>query len=189
MVVSVSIAAGMREEATELDDFEALVRLHWMRVFRFALASLRDRDAAESIAQDCFVRAYLARHTFRHESSVQTWIMQIAVNLVRDFGRNRALQFWRKAEKLDVQSEALRERLAGREISPEADAMLKEQVRTVWGHVSSLSGSQRTVFLLRFVEDMDLLEIAAATGMSEGTVKKHLFRAVRNLRGRIGEGR
>lgn len=115
--------------------------------------------------------------------------MQIAVNLVRDFGRNRTLQFWRKAERLDVEAEVLRERLPGREISPEADAMLKEQVRTVWGHVGSLSGSQRTVFLLRFVEDMDLLEIAAATGMSEGTVKKHLFRAVRNLRERMGEGR
>lgn len=189
MVVSLSIAAGMREDATELDDFEALVRLHWMRVFRFALASLCDRDAAESIAQDCFVRAYLARQHFRGESSVQTWVMQIAVNLLRDFGRNRALRFWRRAEKLDVQTEALRERLPGREISPEADAILKEQVRAVWIQVASLSGSQRTVFLLRFVEDMDLLEIAAATGMSEGTVKKHLFRAVRNLRERMGEGR
>src|SRR5690349_14822831 len=114
MVLSLSIAASMGEDATELDDFDALVRLHWMRVFRFALASLRDRDAAESIAQDCFVRAYAARHQFRGESSVQTWIMQIAVNLVRDFGRNRSLQFWRKAKRLDVEAEALRDRLPGR---------------------------------------------------------------------------
>ena len=46
---------------------------------------------------------------------------------------------------------------------------------------------QRTVFLLRFVEDMDLLEIAVATGMKEGTVKTHLFRALRAVRERIGE--
>jgi RNA polymerase sigma-70 factor (ECF subfamily) len=187
MVLSLSIAARMGEDATELDDFDVLVRLHWMRVFRFALASLRDRDAAESIAQDCFVRAYAARNQFRGESSVQTWIMQIAVNLVRDFGRNRALQFWRKAKRLDVEAEALRDRLPGRGTSPEADAMLKEQVRAVWHHVKGLSCSQQTVFLLRFVEDMDLLEIVAATGMTEGTVKKHLFRAVRKIRERMGE--
>ena len=45
-----------------------------------------------------------------------------------------------------------------------------------------MSERQRTVFLLRFVEDMDLLEIAAVTGMKEGTVKTHLFRAVQSVR-------
>jgi len=49
-----------------------------------------------------------------------------------------------------------------------------------------LSERQRTVFLLRFVEDMDLLEIAAATGMKEGTVKTHLFRALQAVRERMG---
>jgi RNA polymerase sigma factor (sigma-70 family) len=50
-----------------------------------------------------------------------------------------------------------------------------------------LSGKQRTVFLLRFVEDMDLLEIAAVTGMREGTVKTHLFRALKSVRAALKE--
>ena len=62
----------------------------------------------------------------------------------------------------------------------------KEQVQAVWDATRSLSERQRTVFLLRFVEDMDLLEITVATGMKEGTVKTHLFRALRAVRENIG---
>jgi RNA polymerase sigma-70 factor (ECF subfamily) len=61
-------------------------------------------------------------------------------------------------------------------------AAAKEQVRAVWSAAQSLSERQRTVFLLRFVEDMELLEIAAVTGMKEGTVKAHLFRALNAVR-------
>jgi RNA polymerase sigma-70 factor (ECF subfamily) len=56
----------------------------------------------------------------------------------------------------------------------------------VWTAAELLSARQRTVFLLRFVEDMDILEIAASTGMKEGTVKKHLFRALQSLRLKMG---
>jgi RNA polymerase sigma-70 factor (ECF subfamily) len=59
-------------------------------------------------------------------------------------------------------------------------------VAAVWEAAAKLPERQRTVFLLRFVEDMDLLEIAYATGMKEGTVKTHLFRAMRAVRTRLG---
>src|SRR5277367_5601402 len=82
--------------ATFAGDFEALVRLYRPKVFRFALASLRDADAAETVTQDCFLRAYQARDRFRQDCSLQTWLMQIAVNLIRDHIRNRRFQFWRR---------------------------------------------------------------------------------------------
>jgi len=58
----------------------------------------------------------------------------------------------------------------------------KQQVEKIWKVANRLSGKQRMVFLLRFVEDMELLEIAAVTGMKEGTVKTHLFRALQYVR-------
>ena len=70
--------------------------------------------------------------------------------------------------------------------SPEAIVSAKEQIAAVWSVAAHLSERQRTVFLLRFVEDMQLTEIAAATGMKEGTVKLHLFRAVAAVRKRLG---
>jgi RNA polymerase sigma-70 factor (ECF subfamily) len=168
------------------EDLEAVFRLYKPKVFRFILASLRDKDAAESLTQDCFLRAYLSRHRFRGDCSLDTWLMQIAVNLVRDHARNRRLQFWRRAEKTGARVEDVGDRLAGVAVSPESNAVLREQVEAVWTAARSLPERQRTVFLLRFVEDMDLLEIAAATGMKEGTVKTHLFRALKNVRERMG---
>lgn len=173
----------------ELDDFEAIVRLHWLKVFRFALASLRDHHAAETLAQDCFFKAYRARNGFRGESSVSTWLMQIAVNLVRDHIRDRRLQFWKRARLTAVDMDVAGRWIPDRGASPEVAAVMKERLQKVWDATRDLSERQRTVFLLRFVEDMDLLEIAAATGMKEGTVKVHLFRALQAVRERLGEAK
>ncbi|HEX4809371.1 MAG TPA: RNA polymerase sigma factor [Bryobacteraceae bacterium] len=180
MVTNISAAA---------DDLEAIFRVYKSKVFRFILASLRDKDAAETLTQDCFLRAYQARDRFRGECSMDTWLMQIAVNLVRDHARSRRFQFWRRAHKTAQRVEELGDVLAGGEQSPEVKAVLKQQVDAVWIAAQSLPERQRTVFLLRFVEDMDLLEIAAATGMKEGTVKTHLFRALQTVRERIGSWR
>jgi RNA polymerase sigma-70 factor (ECF subfamily) len=165
-------------------DFEALVRLYRPKVFRLALAALRDLDAAETVTQDCFLRAYQARRRFRRDCSMQTWLMQIAVNLIRDQIRNRRFQFWRRARLTAQPVDA--GHIADCARSPEAQALLNEQVAAVWIAAERLPEKQRLVFLLRFVEDMDLLEIAFATGMKEGTVKTHLFRALRAVRENIG---
>ena len=170
--------------ATEIQDFDAVVAVHWPKVFRFALASLRDRDAAESLAQDCFLKAYKAREWFRGEASVSTWLMQIAVNLVRDRARSRRLQFWKRTQAAAMDLETASQWIPDRDLTPEARALAKEQIEAVWSATEKLPERQRTVFLLRFVEDMDLLEIAAATGMKEGTVKAHLFRALQAVRER-----
>jgi RNA polymerase sigma-70 factor (ECF subfamily) len=186
MTPGVSIA--VESPAPQLDDFDAVVRLYRPRIFRFALASTYDRDAAETLTQDCFVKAYRSREWFRGESSLQTWLMQIAVNLVRDRARNRRLQFWKRLRSASP-PDAVRDWIPDTALSPEAKAMVREQVAAVWQAAGSLPERQRTVFLLRFVEDMDLLDIAAATGMKEGTVKVHLFRALQAVRERMGRAK
>ena len=172
--------------ASQIEDFDAVVELHWPRVFRFALASLRDRDAAGSVAQDCFFKAYRSRERFRGDCSIQTWLMQIAVNLVRDHGRNRRLQFWKRAQSSAVDLDAVSQWIPDGGASPESRALAKEQLAAVWSATASLPERQRTVFLLRFVEDMGLPDIAAATGIKGGTVKTHLFRALQSVRERMG---
>src|SRR5690349_18560127 len=173
----------------ELQDFDSLVRQHRPRIFRFLIASLRDREAAENLTQDCFVRAYKAREQFRGSSSLATWLMHIAANLVRDHEANRRLKFWRRQLRSDVDPNDLSDWIPDQHQSPEALAVAKQQVKAIWKAAARLTERQRTVFLLRFVEDMDLLEIAAVTGMKEGTVKTHLFRAVQAVRLGLEEGR
>jgi RNA polymerase sigma-70 factor (ECF subfamily) len=173
-------------ESLQLEDFDQVVRFYWPRIFRFALASLRDPEAAESVAQDCFLRAHHARQRFRGDCSLSTWLMQIAVNLVRDYCRNRRIQFWKQTRAWAPDLDAVSRSIADRGVSPEGEALAKEQIEAVWRATEKLPEKQRTVFLLRFVEDMDLLEIAAATGLKEGTVKTHLFRATETIRRRLG---
>jgi RNA polymerase sigma-70 factor (ECF subfamily) len=180
------IATGMDSPVVELEDFDRVVRIYWPKIFRFVLASVRDQETAETVTQDCFWKAYRSRHRFRGDSSVNTWLMHIAVNLVRDFGRNRRFKFWRRAFASSIDAGSISDWVPDRHMSPEAKAVITEQVNAVWAATSNLSQRQRTVFLLRFVEDMDLLEIAAATGLTEGAVKVHLFRALKSVRKQIG---
>jgi RNA polymerase sigma-70 factor (ECF subfamily) len=178
--------ADFEQSVAQTLDLEATVDLYGPRIFRFALASLRDRDDAETVTQDCFLRAFKAGSAFRNECSIQTWLMQIAVNLVRDRLRNRKLQFWRRIKAVASPVDVL-PGLASAESTPEKAVVLKQQLEAVWRAAAALPERQRTVFLLRFVEDMDILEIATATGMKEGTVKTHLFRALRSVRERLGQ--
>jgi RNA polymerase sigma-70 factor (ECF subfamily) len=82
--------------------------------------------------------------------------------------------------------EELASRASDGEPSAEARLLLNEKVKAIWSAAAGLPEKQRSVFLLRFVEDMDILEIAAVTGMKEGTVKTHLFRALKSVRERMG---
>ena len=131
------------------------------------------------------MKAYRARDQFRGESSVKTWLMRIAVNLARDHVTNARLKFWRRTQRSGVDPSTAESWLAEKRSSPEAMADAKEKVAAVWNAVADLPQGQRTVFLLRFVEDMDILEIAAATGLKEGTVKIHLFRSLRAVREKV----
>jgi RNA polymerase sigma-70 factor (ECF subfamily) len=185
-IIAIEMVSPDIRPKAEISDFDSVVRQYWPRIFRFVLASVRDRDAAETLTQDCFLRAYQARHRFRGEASVSTWLMQIAINLVRDFARSRRIRFWQRVKDMAVDCATLTDGLAGYGVSPEAQAVAKEQMEAVWRATGKLSERQRTVFLLRFVEDMDLLEIANVMGVTEGAVKVHLFRAVHTVRERIG---
>lgn len=171
--------------AAPLQDFDSVVKMYRPKVFRYILASLREHETAENLTQECFVKAYQARERFRGEASVSTWLMQIAVNLVRDHCTNSRLKFWKRTMKSGVDIGTAGEWVEDRRISPEAAALARQRVAAVWGAAEKLPERQRTVFLLRFVEDMDVLEIVAATGMAEGTVKSHLSRALQTIRQRI----
>lgn len=163
-------------------DFDSVVASHRAQIFRFLLASTRDVDLAETLTQDCFLKAHRNWSSFRGESSAMTWLMRIAINLQKDHWRNRRLQFWRHTRTNSVDVDEASEWLPSGERTAEQRMLAKEQVSHVWQAVDKLSERQRTVFLLRFVEELELKEIAETTGMGEGTVKAHLSRALARVR-------
>src|ERR1700684_1165395 len=176
--------AGPDENAAQ--DFDSVVSSHRPQIFRFLLASTRDVDLAETLTQDCFLKAHRNWASFRGESSAMTWLMRIAINLQKDHWRNRRMQFWRTTRTNSVDLDEASDWLPSGESSIEQQLLARERVKQVWTAVKGLSERQRTVFLLRYVEEQELSEIAAATGLSEGTVKAHLSRAVARVRLELG---
>ena len=173
-------------EEMAAEEFSSIVASHRPQIFRFLLASTRDVDLAETLTQDCFLKAHKHWSSFRGESTAITWLMRIAINLQKDHWRNRRVQFWRHTRINAVDSEEASEWLPSGESSPEQQLLAREQVKRVWQAVEGLSERQRTVFLLRYVEEMEIAEIGKATGLSEGTVKAHLSRALGRVRGQLG---
>jgi RNA polymerase sigma-70 factor (ECF subfamily) len=179
----------MEAEERAAQEFAHVVATHRPHVYRFLLASLRDADLAETLTQDCFLKAHRNWASFRGESSAMTWLMRIAINLQKDHWRNRRVQFWRRTQTNAVDVDEASDWLPNGESSQEQRLLAKERVAQVWRTVKQLSERQRTVFLLRYVQEMELSEIAASTGLSEGTVKAHLSRAVGRVRRELGGGR
>jgi RNA polymerase sigma-70 factor (ECF subfamily) len=85
----------------------------------------------------------------------------------------------------DSEAEGWAEQVPALEASPEQLLLAREEARAVWEAAEQLSRQQRAVFLLRFVEEMELHEIATVLGLQVGSVKTHLFRAVQTVRGRL----
>jgi RNA polymerase sigma-70 factor (ECF subfamily) len=188
-LINVLSAAGSTpQEAVGVtaEGFDALVRQHQRRVYRIIFLLAKDRDTADTLTQECFLRAYQARDTFRGECRIDTWLLRIAVNLVRDHAKNRRAGFWNRLIGLGHGDDKATE-VASHHPSPERELMARAELRAVLDSVNKLSRQQRTIFLLRFVEEMPLFDIAALLGLKIGSVKAHLFRALTNVRAEMTE--
>jgi RNA polymerase sigma-70 factor (ECF subfamily) len=181
---SSSLTLSTEVRATPLDDFDTVVALYQPRVFRFLLANLRDRDAAETLTQETLLRAWSARDSFREDCSVGTWLIRIALNLARDHTRTGRFRFWKHVATSAVDVDEVAASIPNREGSAESQLIAQQQVRLIWETVAGLSQRQRTIFLLRFLEEMEIPEIATVTGLPLGTVKSHLYRAINIVRTR-----
>jgi len=170
--------------ATPLDDMASIIATYEQRIFRFHLISIRDRDVAQSLTQDTFVRAWSARSTFRGDCSISTWLMRIALNLIRDHTRTDRFRFWKRVSETAVDVSDISSHIPHRDSSLESRLIASEQMALVWESVAQLSERQRSVFLLRFMEELELSEIATVTGLPISTVKTHLYRALATIRAR-----
>jgi RNA polymerase sigma-70 factor (ECF subfamily) len=168
-----------------MESVEALYERYGQRIFRFLLTSLRDRDLAESLTQETFIRAWSSMKSnaqFRGESSPATWLTRIALNLVRDHTRTNRFRFWKGVARPSVDATEFAGFLPDEVSSAESALIAHQQVALVWKTVETLTERQRTVFILRFIEELSLSDIANITGMPMSTVKTHLYRGLAAIR-------
>ena len=168
--------------STPFDDLAAIHADHGGRIFRFLLFSLRDSHAASSLTQDTFLIAWRTRASFRGECSPSTWLTRIAVRLLQNHVRGERFRFWSRVERCSVDVDELAGLLPSDEPDPESAFAARQQLSNVFRIVADLPDRQRTAFLLRFNDDLELPEIAAAMNLSLSAAKTHLYRALERVR-------
>ena len=169
--------------------FEELVTKYQPKVFSMALSFTRNREAADDLSQEVFLKAYLALPRFHGRSEFGTWLYRISINHVRDYLR-------KKGRAKEVPLDDVREisfsdkeqtERAEREKEAEARRTLVQRV------VQTLPEKYRVILTLRDIQGLAYEEIAGVLRLSPGTVDSRLHRARRMLRGKLvpyltGEG-
>ena len=163
------------------DPLNEVVAVHSGRLRRLCRLLLGDEHEADEVLQDVFLKALEAYGRQGPPRDWGPWLTRITVNACRD--RRRA-GWWRRFRRWSEQIETVPLMDAGP--SPEDLVIGSETRGRIWREFRSLPDRQREVFVLRHVEGWSGPEIAAALGVSTGSVKRHLFRAVRRLRDAMG---
>ena len=175
-------AATQQAEVISAENFDQLMRQHQRRVYRVIFLLVRNDDLADTLTQECFLRAYQKLGSFRGECRIESWLLRIAVNLVRDHAKSRRNGFWRRLVGLEDEKANSEYALRAVQPSPEASLLAREELKAVWKALEAVSPQQRTIFLLRFAEEMSLGEIAQVLDLATGSVKAQLFRATGKVR-------
>jgi RNA polymerase sigma-70 factor (ECF subfamily) len=166
-------------------DREALAPLmerHHRRLYRIALSYLRNADDALDAVQEVFVKAFVNAARWDARAEVGPWLTRIAIN--------QSIDGYRRGRRRRTTEEPLEEDgqvrpLPAGDPSPERRAMGHEISERITAALTTLPEKQRAVFVLRHYEEMSLEEIAGSLGISLGTVKSSLHRAVHRLRDRL----
>ena len=145
----------------EREEAEWVVQRHGQTVYRLAYARTGNREDAEDVTQETFLRLVRAAPKFRDEDHCRAWLLRVAANCANDVFRSP----WRRAQPLD-------ERLPAP--APEEGGVLEA--------VLALPGKYRLPVHLFYYEGLSVAEIAAVLGKSESVVKTRLFRARGMLR-------
>jgi RNA polymerase sigma-70 factor (ECF subfamily) len=173
------ILAGDREAARE--KFADLVARQQRRAVRIAYHYLRDAHDADEAVQDAFLKVFTHITTYREDLPFEVWFTRILVNGCLDIRKARARRL-RWVLPSTPHLDAPPPDPVAPQPGPEARLLSSERAREISAAVERLPERQRAVFTLCHIGEQSTSEVSAALGLSEATVRVHLFRAVRKLR-------
>jgi RNA polymerase sigma-70 factor, ECF subfamily len=153
---------------------------HGEAVYRVCLAMLRDPSLAEDAVHDTLIKAWVGLDSFRGESSLRSWTLQIAHNV--------CVSIMRRRREVTFAPSELPERVdSGHHGDIERTIVNRFEVDRLWSALDETEPLTRAVVILREVEGLSYEEIAHVLGVSLPTVKTKLFRARRALSRQLGE--
>lgn len=178
-----------RAQAGEQAAFATLVEAHSERIYNYLLRMLNDREEAEDLTQETFVRAWQALGRFRGGAAFSTWLYRIATNLAIDSLRRRQRSGPTQSIEEPHQSEdgETERQWPDPERPPDEQVIARELQEAVWQAVGQMTPKLRAVLVMYDFEQMSYEEIARVLRVPLGTVKSRLFNARKQLRERLSE--
>lgn len=168
-----------RLQHSDLDALGVLFERYRIRVYRTALAIVRDPAVAEDILQDCFLKVYANAHRIDTARPLAPWLYRVTVNLSYTWlsrGKNRRTSLDNVIDRLVSPMKQAPDQLT-------EQTELRQNVRRAIG---GLSIDQRVVVVLYYLNGLGLQDIAEILDLPVGTVKSRLYYARENLRGKLG---
>jgi RNA polymerase sigma-70 factor, ECF subfamily len=153
----------------------------------FLSRMLNDREAAQDLKQEVFIKVLLHAHSFKGNAKVSTWLFAIAKNCCLSYLRHRKVVDQRiQREPREEQDNTWLERVAAQQANPEEEMQTKEEFAQVSKRIKALRHDQQQVLVMREAFDYTHNEIATQLGCPENTVKTRTFRALGHLRKALG---
>lgn len=188
LAVEIRGLLGRGEGDEGRERFGELVAVHQRRALRIAYQYLRDSAEAEEAVQDAFVKVFSHLDTYREAWPFEVWFTRILINgcLDRRKSRARRERWFAPAQDATPADEARASIARSGDLDPETRLLARERRARLAAAIDRLDGRQRTVFMLCHYGDCTPREVSMITGLNESTVRVHLFRAARKLRGLLG---
>jgi len=159
-----------------------IVNLYQHKLYQICYRMLGNKQEAEDIAQEAFVRAYINLHSYDQKRKFSTWIYRIATNLCIDRIRKKKPDYYLDAEVAGTDGLDMYSQIAADEKLPEDVVAQMELQERIQYEISRLPDKYRSVIVLKYIEELSLQEISEILDMPLGTVKTRIHRGREALR-------
>lgn len=158
--------------------FDHLYQKYHQDLFRFLFYMVKNKELAEDLVQEVYIRVLKAYDRFEGNSSEKTWLFSIAKNVAIDHFRKQ--KGWKKwlLEKLDFSATQISDQLP----LPEELAQQREEIKLIYHCLDQCTVDQKMVIILRYIHELSISETAEALDWTESKVKTTQHRAIKTLR-------
>jgi len=188
--------------------YEELYRAHYVRVMGLCRLLLADPHEAEDVAQEVFLKLFQAQQRQGQPMAWGPWLTRVSINACHDRRRSGWWKWWRANHQRSAEADRSPHGLLPEEEAsrwgesqgeaqgvdasthgrtPEEEALSREERGRIWRSFRQLTLRQQEVFVMRHLEGWSTDQVGKALGLSAGSVKRHLFRAVHHLRTAVGD--
>lgn len=159
--------------------FSELYENHHQEIYQFLFYMVRNKEQAEDLVQEVYIRVLKSYDRFEGRSSEKTWLISIARNVAIDFFRKQKTWKQRLIEKFDWNTQQISDDSYP---IPEEIAVQKEEIQWVYRCLEHCTLDQKAVIVLRYIHDYSIAETAQALSWTESKVKTTQHRAIATLR-------